>query len=524
MRFSKTLLSKIIVVLLLIILSTPAQAASYTYTYDALGRLKSADNLNHNIQYNYDEAGNMISVGVNSQAPTTPTNLTATPNGLTQVDLTWSPSTDTAGVAGYKIERSTDGISYSQIATSLNNNYSDASVTAQDIYYYRVRAYDEAGSNSGYSNVAQASVLPTLRYEESSSDILYESSPEVDSWDWQTHKDSELSGQFEKYTYTQGNSFTLTFTGTSVSLISTKGPNKGIAEIYVDGEYEQDVDLYSPTIDIYQAPVYTNDNLLLGVHSIKVVCSGQKNFAADDCAVGIDYFDVVGIADTQAPGAPTNLAGTTTETDTVSLCWGPAIDNVAVTGYSIERSTDGSSYEQIATVAPRTFNYTDQTAISGTSYFYCIRAYDAAANVSSASNILQTDATVATRFEEHAPEIEYNDGQWWDFNCYFFSGDNAYTSYSASDTATFTFTGTSVTWISDRNQYQGTAIVSIDNDAPQIIDSNVDITDGAIFGPLYTKSGLSAGTHTLKIVVTGEQRLHTWDTWVDIDAFDVVGG
>ncbi|MFA5127355.1 MAG: fibronectin type III domain-containing protein, partial [Patescibacteria group bacterium] len=93
--------------------------------------------------------------------------------------------------------------------------------------------------------------------------------------------------------------------------------------------------------------------------------------------------------DTQSPTTPTNLVATASGTQ-ISLSWAAATDNIGVTGYQILRSTtSGSGYSQIATA---TNNYYTNTSLSySTTYYYVVRAYDAAGNVS--ANSSQAQAT-----------------------------------------------------------------------------------------------------------------------------------
>ena len=84
-----------------------------------------------------------------TQAPTNPANLSASASSPTQVDLSWTASTDNVGVTGYEIFR--DG------AYSGDGRPSRASPTrppALDPYTYEVRALDAAGNRSGFSNTA----------------------------------------------------------------------------------------------------------------------------------------------------------------------------------------------------------------------------------------------------------------------------------------------------------------------------------------------------------------------------------
>lgn len=86
--------------------------------------------------------------------PTTPLNLTAVAASSSQINLSWSPSTDNVGVTGYKIYRAG-----TQIATTGNTTYSNTGLTAATLYTYKVSAYDAEGSESAQSNQAQATTL-----------------------------------------------------------------------------------------------------------------------------------------------------------------------------------------------------------------------------------------------------------------------------------------------------------------------------------------------------------------------------
>jgi hypothetical protein len=83
-----------------------------------------------------------------------PTNLVATP-GAKQINLTWAYAA--TGISGFKLERSTNGKSYSQIATvgAGTTSYLNTNLRSGRKYYYRVRAYNGA-TNSPYSNIASA--------------------------------------------------------------------------------------------------------------------------------------------------------------------------------------------------------------------------------------------------------------------------------------------------------------------------------------------------------------------------------
>ena len=106
----------------------------------------------------------LVVVPPDTQAPSNPTNLSATPQSSTRIDLTWTASTDNIGIAGYRIFRC-QGSACSptiQIATTTGagTSYPNTSLTASTTYNYQVGAYDFAGNLSGLSGQSVATTFP----------------------------------------------------------------------------------------------------------------------------------------------------------------------------------------------------------------------------------------------------------------------------------------------------------------------------------------------------------------------------
>ena len=91
-------------------------------------------------------------------SPTAPTDLAATAVSLSQINLSWTASTDGVGVTEYLIYRcaGSDCTPTIQVGTSTANSYSDTGLSSDTAYGYRVRATDAAGNLSGYSSTASA--------------------------------------------------------------------------------------------------------------------------------------------------------------------------------------------------------------------------------------------------------------------------------------------------------------------------------------------------------------------------------
>lgn len=96
--------------------------------------------------------------------PSTPTNLIAAAISSSQINLSWTASTDAVGVTGYKIYRGG-----TQIGTSTSNGYSDNNLSPSTSYFYTVQAYDAASNISSQSSSVSATTqsnvpLPSGNY------------------------------------------------------------------------------------------------------------------------------------------------------------------------------------------------------------------------------------------------------------------------------------------------------------------------------------------------------------------------
>lgn len=89
-------------------------------------------------------------------APTAPANLTATVVSGTQINLSWTASTDNVGVAAYKLDRCQGAgcSNFAQIAAPTTTSFSDTNPGSANSLSYRVQATDADDNVSGFSNTA----------------------------------------------------------------------------------------------------------------------------------------------------------------------------------------------------------------------------------------------------------------------------------------------------------------------------------------------------------------------------------
>jgi peptidoglycan/xylan/chitin deacetylase (PgdA/CDA1 family) len=117
-----------------------------------------------------DAAGNLSTYSNTASAttkdttpPTAPSNLAATAVSASQINLSWTASTDNVGVTGYQVERcrGTGCSNFATLTTVTETTYNNTGLSFGTSYSYRVRATDAAGNFSSYSNTASASTLAT---------------------------------------------------------------------------------------------------------------------------------------------------------------------------------------------------------------------------------------------------------------------------------------------------------------------------------------------------------------------------
>lgn len=126
-------------------------------TYSDLGVVAGATYQYRLYGLNGTTASDLSNVVTATLAPVAPASLSATVVSATQIRLNW---TDVSGETGFRVERSLDGVNFTQIATVGTGvlTYSDATLNQNTTYIYRVRS-SNAGGVSGPSPVASAKTL-----------------------------------------------------------------------------------------------------------------------------------------------------------------------------------------------------------------------------------------------------------------------------------------------------------------------------------------------------------------------------
>ena len=133
-----------------------AVSSSTTYSY----RVQAVDTAGNVSAFSNTAVGTTVG----NQPPTAPSNVTATAGGTTQINLSWTASTSSIGLANYVVERCQGAgcSSFAQIGTPAGTTFSDTGLLPGTSYSYEVEAIDIEGNVSPFSNVASATTLTSV--------------------------------------------------------------------------------------------------------------------------------------------------------------------------------------------------------------------------------------------------------------------------------------------------------------------------------------------------------------------------
>lgn len=120
-----------------------------TYTYSVVAYDAAQNFSNHSTPV-------AVTISIDTTPPSVPTGTAVQQVAAGNVNLSWTPSTDSIGVAGYQVYRN-----YIQVASVGGPAYADTGLSAGSEYIYTVAAYDAAGNVSGQSTPAQITVQQT---------------------------------------------------------------------------------------------------------------------------------------------------------------------------------------------------------------------------------------------------------------------------------------------------------------------------------------------------------------------------
>ena len=352
-----------------------------------------------------------------------PTALTATAASPTTINLTWVDNSTSE--TGFSIERSTNGTSYVVIATANANatSYADQNLTEKTQYFYQIRSV-KGTVNSTYTTAVNTTTQPALPIAPTSlvAAALSNASTQLT---WVDNSTTETGFAIER---SAASTFTSPVVVTTTAANATTFTNTALTEgtqyfyriravnVSAYSAYTAIVNavtsLATPTALTATAASPTTVNLTWVDNSTRetgysierssastftspvVVATTAANattFTNTGLAEGTQYFyrirataassnsaySATASISTPLP-APTALTATAASPTTINLTW---VDNSTTeTGFSIERSTNGTSYAVIATATANATSYADQNLTEKTQYFYQIRSVKGTVN------------------------------------------------------------------------------------------------------------------------------------------------
>jgi chitodextrinase/formylmethanofuran dehydrogenase subunit C len=367
------------------------------------------------------------------EPPTVIADLTASSKTETKVSLTWTPSQDNVGVAGYYVYRNGE-----IIGSTAKSNYLDSDLTPDTHYIYKVVAFDIVRNISNDSNTVEVKTEPDILAPTSPKNLVIASRTANSvslSWVGSTDNvkvagykiirngeeikttaalsflDSELLAGTYKYIIKAYDNAGNISDASNELTFDNQAP--GTPELTVDGKTITTISLRwtvpEDNVGVTLYDVYRNNIKIKTIATNSYKDTGLTPDStytyyviafdgAGNSSIPSNIKTVDTVVDTEKPTIPTKLSMASRTGHTVSLTWAASTDNVSVKGYEIYR--DGIL---IATSATNIF--TDTGLIPDTTYNYCVSAFDNAGNKSEKSTELSSSPVMP-----HITRVTPSDG------------------------------------------------------------------------------------------------------------------
>jgi len=409
----------------------------------------------------------------------------------------------------------------------------------------------DGDSKSGASGSGGGSAVAGTRVEESAATLSGTWTAASTDYGW--------SGGSAIQSTTAGATATISFSGTSIRWLGSRGRAMGIATVSIDGGPAREVDLFARPNDEVHTPIVTISDLSDGPHTLTLTVTGRQNGSATGNVVVLDAFDVqpgTTVSHWQETNPEMNFSAGWTKSD-MSLPWsGGGASNPPDQPISAQESTtagatltlpfrgtginwsgyrgpdggiatvqiDGGAPTQVDTYSPTQKFQPVVFSVGGLAdgnHTLTITA-TGSRNAASTNSRIVVDAidviTPGRRYEEYDSSVSFS-GTWDDMHRdsrVFSEGASAVSNHGGA-TATFRFSGTSVTWIGcQKASASGTARVTLDGVVQGDFSMNQNYPIEGYQMPVFRKDGLAPGPHTLIVEVVSDG-----GGYVVVDAFDV---
>ncbi len=452
--------------------------------------------------------------------PKAPTNMNVQVISENEVALSWQDNSDNE--SSFDLEWSVgDSLHFQPIkATTANTtSFTDLTVTTGNNYYYKIRALNNDGY-SVFSNTVQA--FPKYCTVNKASYNSYANATKV-SFGSIYNTPSNCTNGYYNYL----NQSTKIFKGQTQILdiafnrcsITTDPMISGAVFIdwNNDGDFTDPGELVYTNLSIngkgeFKVAVTVPDFVIAGT-STRMRIRSQANAASiSPCGYAEETQDyTLNIIDPGSNIKPLNLKTSTITSSTVGLEW---LDNTfGEDNYIVERSTDGTNFNQIALLNANSAQYTDLSAKVNTTYYYRVSVKKGGSIVSSNALVVKTlpIGLIRQTTGDLGKNTGFSIGAYWsDVN-----GDGLYDVYDPGTTLYQNHNS-----IFNRSSTPlpagGTAaFADFDNDGDQDVFISDNIYAGGTSAPgFYTNDG--KGNFTSSPLIVPDGRINNC-VWTDFD-------
>ena len=341
--------------------------------------------------------------------PTQPTGIAASVKSYSQIDLSWSASTDSggSGLTNYKIYR--DGVLINTIS-SANLNYADVGLSAGKSYSYKVSAVDGKGNESPVSAIVigVTTAIDTANlFKVKCLTCHAETDPKIRNKDSNAIKNAiSTVGSMKSIVLTQQEVEAIALYNSDASdTTAPEMPKSFVASAVNDTTVQISWGTSTDTgrsglkgYKLYRDGVIINGGLLASATSYSDTGLKEKTTykyklvafdkGGNDSAATTEKAVLTAakvLEDTTPPTQPTGLAASAKSYKEIALSWSASTDTggSGLTQYKIYR--DG---KLISTQGAGTLTYSDVGLISGKSYSYKVSALDGKGNESILSAVV----------------------------------------------------------------------------------------------------------------------------------------
>ncbi|RKP54507.1 glycoside hydrolase family 27 protein [Cohnella endophytica] len=405
-------------------------------------------------------------------------------------------------------------------AVNVTVNWSDiglnGAATVRDLWTHT----DLGSFNTGYTSTSLPSHASRLLKVRASGGSVTANDDDTGikyTGSWQRSFNRGLGDYLDDVHFTQANNdyFEYTFNGTGIELIMEKDSSQGNVDIYVDNVFKQTVNTYNATRQLQQT-VYAISGLSNGSHTLKAVKKSGTYMLLDQLRFSVPA--AIPVNDTD---------GTITYSGTWSISgsrgFGDYLDDVHYTqtnndyaqftfnGTGIELVTEkDSSQGDIDIYVDNAFKGTVNTYNATRQVQQTVYRISGLSNGSHTIKAVKKSGTymLIDQFKVLSNKIQINDTDpgivyagTWSLNGNRGFGDynnDVHFTQTNNDYFQYTFTGTGIEFLTEKEAGQGDIDVYVDN----VFKATVSTYNGTRIANqvVYQISGLTSGSHTLKAV------------------------